>query len=239
MRFDHPDYPAVLHFGGVVMRLVRESRWSRVYEHPNQKKRLLISRFDDRSATITAGELADGWESWTETERIDFCQSSSWLSAQDDFPEMLRFIVQRGGASDVAMIASSVARCLPREEAFGALVKALEEADVPEGANIAQAVALTRHPRAEGTLRAYLDRAWRDPGLSDDDPFLNWVAYTATCCIEYLLTLGVAPHELESYARELATHACAGNRDSCRRFLGKYYDFGEPDPPPDEPDSAA
>jgi hypothetical protein len=133
------------------MPLYRESRFSRWYQDEHRKG-TVVSRFMDGSASITALELQRGWPTWTDVERLDFCQSSyCWLHQQADFPDMLRFIMQRGGPSERSGIACSVAMLLPRDEAFGCLVRALHTTDIGHcSTSLSQAIAMTKHPDAGG-----------------------------------------------------------------------------------------
>jgi len=154
---------------------------------------------------------------------MDFCYASEWLSGQPDFPDMLRFIMRHGNRDDWSGIALSVGSCLPCEEAFGVLLKALEAAGTRGMANIMQAIAATKHPQAESTLRRQLSAIWANAGLWNDADFTNWVAFDATMCIADLIELGAPATDFEGKVRQLSDHVCAGNRRSCRNFLAKYY----------------
>ena len=76
-------------------------------------------------------------------------------------------------------------------------------------------------------LRTHLSALWSHPSLWDDDEFINWIAYGATCSIEHLIDVGARPGDFADHVRQLAKHACAGNRDSCRNFLSKHYSWLE------------
>jgi hypothetical protein len=92
-----PEYPAFVKWtDGTPMALARESRWSRTYRHPTKNIEYQISRFDDGSASLKFDELSASWSQWTRAERLDFCYNCSWLRAQADFAEMLRFILREG-----------------------------------------------------------------------------------------------------------------------------------------------
>lgn len=221
------EYPAVAMVDGVRMVLVKETRWSRYFQNEDHKMGCLVSRFMDGSAAITFEQFAGEWPTWGKRERADFCSACSWLGRQSDFPAMLRIIMEHGGPLDWRTVASSVARWLPQEEAFDLLVRALNSVELGDAANIVQAIALTKHPGAEATLRAHLTALWGHPSLWEDDPFTNWYAYGATHCIEHLVELGVSAETFDMQVRELASHSCAGNRDSCRRFLSKYFPWLE------------
>jgi hypothetical protein len=179
----------------------------------------------DGSASITASELQGEWSAWTDNERMDFCQSCCWLKGQSDFPDVLRFIMQHAGSDEWSGVAMSVATELPQEESFDILLRALRTLDIGHTSNITQAIALTKHPDAEATLRRHLHSVWKHGALWEPSEFINWVAFDATTCISHLLELGASPAGFEEQVRKLSEHTCPRNRDSCRGFLSKYYSW--------------
>ena len=219
------DYPEALSASGVRVPLRRETRFTRVFSQPDKKGEYHISRFMDGSASITASELQLEWPTWTGEERMDFCQSCCWLKGQADFPEMLRIIMQHAGPKEWSSVAMSVASELPQDEAFDILLRALRTTDLGRTSNIGQAIAMTKHPDAEPTLRRHLDTIWVHAALWDDAEFINLVAFDATTCIAHLVELGAPQGDFEERVRQLAGHACARNRDSCQGFLSKYYSW--------------
>jgi len=120
---------------------------------------------------------------------------------------MLRFIMQHGGPEHWAGIAMSVASLLPRDEAFDTLVRALHNAELGHTTtNIAQAIAHTKHPDAEITLRKHLAVLWEHPALWDGADFTNPVAYAAMTCIAHLIELGAPPSDFTEQVRRLSEH---------------------------------
>ncbi len=211
---------------GIRMTLRRESRFSRSYYSDEHKTGCEESRFADGSASVTALELEQEWDKWTEDMRMDFCQSCDCLSMlQADFPEMLRFIMQYGRPEHWAGIASSVALLLPRDEAFDTLVRALHNTQPGYTANITQAIAHTKHPDAEITLRKHLAVLWEHPALWDGANFMNPIAYAAMTCIAHLIELGAPPSDFTEQVRRLAEHVCSRNRESCRKRLSEHYSW--------------
>jgi hypothetical protein len=217
------------------MPLERESAWSRRYRHPNGRERCIISRFDDGSATLTLDQLRSGWPTWTARDRRDLSQNCQWLHERADFADMLRFILKHGDFECWSGIALAVGRTLPLEEAVEALSSAVNATPIEHSANLLQALALTRHPAASGKIRGVLEQLLLEPTLWADDPFKNWFAFTATCCVSYLLQLGVAPNELEGTARALSQHICEGNRRTCSQYLAASYPWLSPPDPPKSP----
>jgi len=218
---------------GVRTPLSRETRFSRNYDSDDQKRSHMISRFMDGSTSITAVELQREWPTWTAEERVDFCQSCSWLDRQSDFADMLRYIMQQGGGYNWSAVALSVASELPRDEAFQALLRALRATDIGicsntgicTCSNLTQAIAATKHPDAKVTLRHHLEVLWSHPNLWNNDDFINWTAFDATTCIEHLIKIGVSPATFEDQVRRLAEHVCPDNRDRCRNYLAKHYSW--------------
>jgi hypothetical protein len=218
------EYPDAVTVFGMRMPLAKERRFTRTYTNKEHNHKTDVSRFADGSASITLAELRDQWPDWPEEDKRDFCSACDWLHGHPDFPEILRFIMNRGGHVHWSTIANSLPYALPTEEAFGILSKALRETPC-NTANITQAIAGTKHPNAEHLLREHLADLWARDGFWADDPFLNWTAFDATCCIAHLLELGIKPGNLEHQVRALTKHACVGNRQSCGTFLHKFYEW--------------
>jgi len=219
------EYPAAIIMLGIRMPLRREGRFSRSYYSREHNMGSEVSRFMDGSASITASELQHEWPGWSDGTRMDFCQASRWLREQPDFPDMLRFIMQRGSPRHWSGIALSVASCLPQHEAFDILVRALHSTEIGHAANISQAIAMTKHPDAEATLRRHLAALWAHPDLWKETDFINWVGFDATTCIAHLIESGARASDFAEQVRRLSEHVCSHNRQSCRSFLSKHYSW--------------
>jgi hypothetical protein len=219
------EYPAAVIMDGIRLPLRRERRFSRSYRSDEHKIGTEVSRFMDGSTSITASELQRDWPHWAEDMRSDFCQSSRWLHEQADFPEMLRYIMEHGDPKHWSGIALSVASQLPRDEAFDTLVRASGSMELGRSSNISQAIAHTKHPDAEATLRRHLAALWSHPSLWEDESFINWVGFDLTTCIAHLIELGAPPSDFTEQVRRLSGHVCSRNRESCRNFLSKYYSW--------------
>ena len=151
----------------------------------------------DGSASITASELQREWHTWTDSQRMDFCQSCCWLHEQPDFPDMLRFIMQHAAPDEWSGVAMSVASQLPPDEAFDILLRALRTVEIGHTSNIGQAIAITKHRDAEPTLRRHLEAIWAHSALWENAEFINWVAFDATTCVAHLIELGAPPRDFE------------------------------------------
>jgi ribosomal-protein-alanine N-acetyltransferase len=216
------EYPDAVLTLGSRLALKSEKRFTRQYHSEDGKLRMLASRFEDGSATITYRELRMQWPHWSDEDKLEFVSACNGLCGQADYPDIVRFVMKHGDAIHGSGMALQAATFLGQDEAFELLAGMLRKADSPT-ANITQAIATTRHPDAEAVLRKHLVQLWGHPALWEDDPFNNWVAFDATCCIAHLLQLGVEPGELEDKARQVSRHACRGNRDACGTFLGPFY----------------
>lgn len=216
-----PEYPAFFLLKDIRIPLHSESRFCRLYVHENTYHG--ISRFMDGSATITLDELKSEWPTWNDSLRREFTSNCKWLHEHSEYPEMLRFMMGHCGFPEIQDIALSISSYLPQQEAFTFLADTLKRIPLRDSANISQALAQTKHPNAIETLRRHLDRLWSAPGLWDNAKFMNWTAYSTVCNIRHLLELSVPPAEFEEKVRQLSTHACSRLRDSCGRFLTKYY----------------
>jgi len=216
------EYPDAVTLQGVRMALEREGRFIRVYSNRELRSGTEISRFQDGSAQIGLAQLEAEWATWPGRDKMDFCKSCSWLKGNPDLPAILRHLMREGDCDHWSSIAWSVAEQLPKEEAFTNLAGALLRL-TGGTANITQAIARTRHRDAKRVLRSHLDILWGSADLWLDDPFLNWRAFDATCCISHLLEVGAKRGDLESKVRKLSKHACKANRESCSKFLHEHY----------------
>ena len=172
---------------------------------------------------MTAKQLQDEWPHWSYKLRREFCMAFNWLHQQADFGEMVRFIMESGGPTHWPDIAGIVAWKMPQEEAYRFLNTALRSVAIQDSANLVQAIAITKHCEARQTLLDHLDRIWRDPNLWNSGEGINWIAFSATCCIRYLIELCSAPIEFEYRVQKLFKESPRENRDLCRQKLGKHY----------------
>jgi hypothetical protein len=218
------EYPAAVTSFGIRMPLVSERRFMRSYNNADENHSTDVSRFADGSANISLAELTGNWGRWPERDQHDFCWGCSSLHRHAEFPAMLRFIMEVGDEGQKAGIVGLVAKKLPMEEAFSILEKSLAETP-RHTSNLIQAIAITKHPKAVTLLREHLTSIWSRSDIWDDDAFLNWTAADAINCIQYLIELGERPADFDTEVRALSEHICAGNRNSCSRNLGKYYEW--------------
>jgi hypothetical protein len=227
------EYPKAVTMFDIRMPLINERRFARFYSSQEPKLSTEVSRFSDGSASISLEELRENWSSWPLEDKRDFCSACGELHEHRDFPDKLRFVMSHGDMWNWSSVANLVSYALPMEEAFLVLKAALDQTSSMQG-NLIQAIALTKHPNAAPLIREHVAQIWTRAGLWADDSFLNWTAEDAIHSIEHLIELGDNPADYEDKVRSLAEHVCAGNRDSCSRWLHQYYDW-IPAPPSWQP----
>lgn len=200
---------------------MHETRWSRIHEDRESGSRFVESRFRDGSATITLKELTNEWHKWSAEERLDFCRSFLWAQVPDR-QDILRFVIDNGDHNEWATIASMVPLELPPDESIRTLKNWCTSCEVGRGSNYYQAVALTGNPEAHSILQDCLRRILATNGLMDSVDF-NWVAYDATCCVEYILKLNDNSEICRKVYDLLSSHPCQSIREQVEYRLTKYF----------------
>ena len=185
------EYPDAITLDGVRMALRRERDFSREYTTDDGKCRFLISRFNDGSASITLPEVRAAWPNWSEGQRLDFCHACDWLGdhPHPDLPDILRFVMRPNNPTHASWIAGSVARRLPRDEAFELLCEALRAANGEGTANITGGIAHTTHPMAQQILHEQLDGLWGQADLLEGRSFHELAGFR--CHLLYQAPFGV------------------------------------------------
>jgi hypothetical protein len=111
------------------------------------------------------------------------------------------------------------------------LLRVLSCCEPEHTANITQAIAFTKHSRAESILREHLELLWQHGQLWEDASFINWIAFSATTCIAHLIEVGTPTAHFTEKVHQLSTHVCSRNRESCSIFLAKHYSWLNPPTP--------
>jgi len=216
------DYPRVVVVLGVRCPLVREGRFVRTYADPNSNLSPRISRFQDGSATMTAWQLQREWDFWDDELKREFSEAFQHLRDQDDFPDMVRFLIRTRVGIAQGTIAVMAAQVLPPDEAFALLTDAMGKAD-SLFATIAQALVMTRHPRTRNVLARWLDRLSDHPLLWSPDPTEFMTAYDVICIIGFLCQIGEDPAQYAGQVRHLRTHPNQMIRDTLVLRLRPYF----------------
>ena len=183
----------------------------------------IVSRFEDGSASITYDELANGWATWSEHDRIAFCQNCSWLRGQRDLPDILKFIAAHGDPYEWGGIALPITHTLPAEEAFSTLERMFEASVIGTRSNLVQAIGLVEHAGslelvvADIRALAPLEATWHP------DDFVNWHASELICAVHAALDLGADHADYTDLVRRLASHPSPVNAAAARRDLSRHY----------------
>ena len=97
-----------------------------------------------------------------------------WLKPQADYEKIVRFVWKQLGAERTNNLAQVVSDALPFREAFNILRKALAKQGAGPKANIMQALAATKQPRAVQLVRKQVQKALGHSELMADCEFVNW-----------------------------------------------------------------
>ncbi|WP_203546990.1 hypothetical protein, partial [Roseiconus lacunae] len=204
-------------------RLTRETQWSREYQHPDGTNALLDSRFRDRSATISYHQLSTDWASWSDAEKLDFCQSFCHYRGRN-FAKMLRFIVNNGNDLVWSTIAMPVAMTLPTNEAVAFLCDRIENSEIGTRANYFQGCWITKSNDTVPTLNDAINQIWRSPELMVPHSFCNWVTHDAIWCIDALVRLGEPKEQLLDHYNQLSRHPTMGTQ--AVKWLAEHFNQG-------------
>src|SRR6058998_1960129 len=116
------------------MKLSRETRWHREYALEEPKAFYMESKFADGSASITLAELEREWPTWSDWERIDFCQEVGSATFAH-LPDILRFVMQHGKMEHWSAIATYVVAHIPADEAILFLLETSSRCELGHAAN--------------------------------------------------------------------------------------------------------
>ncbi len=226
------EYPEAITFNGIRMVLVTDGRFSRTYSSSSHCMSYMLNRIQVEGVDFSLEQLETEWPGWSDSERLDFCNSCSCFWGRPDFADMLRIVMNSGDPVYIATTASSVAARLPTQEAYAFLEQALQESE-GDSENIVQAIAQIGQPGAIDLVRRHLERAWSRRGLMLDHFSQNRNASEAVVTIKYLIVMGAPASEFEAKARLLASHPCKFNRDLCSFNLRDFFGW-LPEPTPHE-----
>jgi hypothetical protein len=216
------DYPQQIEQDGQVFNLERETRWNRRFSSDDGKLHVHISRLEDGSATISPDQLEAEWNTWSENEKWDFCETIHWLP-QTGRERICRFLKEHASAELLHNNIFTVAANIPASETVPWLAECIKQRPPGTASNYLQALAHTKAPEAVRLIQRRLEEAFNSPDFIKDDPFLNWIAAEGLHCIEYLIGLNSPPSEFRSQALRLARHPCERIRKNFDLWLRKHY----------------
>jgi hypothetical protein len=199
-------------------QIVHETRWSRTYANESKTYRYFESKFLDGSVSITLEELTTEWPTWSDSQRLDFCNAIH-CAPPDDSADIFRFLANDQAEHVRSMIASCVARLLPSEESVPLLANWAQAAAPGHRANYLQALSHTSDSRAHEILESHFADLLNHPQLMDDAEWYNDLAMDLVWCIKHLLEVGTPVGDLRSAYDKLAQHPCDRIRDQVGRWL--------------------
>lgn len=150
-------------------KLVHETKWSRTYEvEPGYYA--YESKFEADDLSVALSEVSSGWDSWTDTEKLDFAkafEAKTLITVPDE--QVLEFLMTHGDER----VLSSIAICLTRHPnkaiVLHFLLAQLESGSEPK-ANFLQALNMLGDRAAVPSIKALHDhlavelkRAGKDP----------------------------------------------------------------------------
>ena len=138
-------------------KLLRESRWIRVFELPNGSE-LVESRFLTEDIQVLAEDLASFWRASSAQEKQEFIVSyisKPWISAEDD--KIITFLMGEGPREVWSMLAILLPRYGDKDKALKFLLERLRDEDVYPKGNYFQALEAVAPERLSATVLQLLD----------------------------------------------------------------------------------
>jgi len=169
-------------------KLVREGRWSRVFEvEPNFFA--YESKFEADGLSISVDELSADWNSWEDLEKLDFANAfRSKVEITNSDEKVLEFLMGKGDER----VWSTMALCLTRHSnkamTLDFLLERLNTGSEPKS-NFIQALYVLGDPAAVPRLLELHDRLSEQvketQGTAD-----RWIVYDFLKCCEALVYFG-------------------------------------------------
>ncbi len=200
---------------------MRETRWHREYAMEEPKSFYHESKFADGSAVITLDELERESPTWSDWERVDFCQEVGF-NTSPELPNILRFVMKNGERDHWSAIAMNVVAVIPPDEAIPFLFEAYSRCEIGEASNILQALAKSGAPEAHKIHRDYLRQLWAKPDLFKEERHFNHLAAEAVHCIRHQLGLGEPLSDFKEELEALAVHPNEANRTMVKNLIERY-----------------
>jgi hypothetical protein len=196
--------------------LVRETKWSRTYQ-PQPGFLAFESKFEADGLTVSVEDLSSQWDSWSESDRLDFANAfiqKAHVTRTDE--EAMDFLVAKGDEQ----VWSTIALYLTRHSNKGMVLDFLLERLVtplgPKG-NFIQALYVLGDKRAVPTLHQLHDRLSeqvRSPQGEAD----RWTVYDFLICCEALVYFG-GSHRYQDEIRSFLMHPDERIRNQAQHAL--------------------
>lgn len=145
--------------------------------------------------------------------------------AQEAFAEIVRFLLNNADVNILDHVVLGLPRwqTFPPDETLRLLIGVVRRSSPGQASGVIRAIALTKHPEAEATIRRHLASIVADPVSWVDADYFNNKALDLAYCVLSLLKLGASPVDFVEIVRRLTEHVCERNREWSRRNLTKHY----------------
>ena len=150
-------------------KLVHETKWSRTYEvQPGYYA--YESKFESDGFSVELSEVSSGWNSWSESEKLDFAkafQEKASITAADE--HVLEFLMGHGDESVLSSIAICLTRLSSKAKIIPFLLARLESGSEPK-ANYLQALGMLGDRVAIPSIKALHDHLMANIERSGGEP---------------------------------------------------------------------
>lgn len=183
-------------------RLIKETRWSRVYER-DDGSRSIRSRFNMDGLSVTCDELQRMWSQWDERERLDFAQAfSEKANFSDDDRKSLEFLMTIGSDIVASAIAIEYAACPSKTAAFDLIVARLRNSKNVPRSNFFQALGRLADPRGVAVLEELRESLAAE--ITGEPTAIDTVIDYLSCCTALVLLTGDSAYKryLEAYLQD-------------------------------------
>jgi len=198
-----------------------EGRWL-VEVEDDKGQVVIVSKLFLGTAFLSLEDLKQEWSTWSEDEKISFCQALR-EARYDNLDDYLRFVIGNGDYYVLSTLALTMSQNLPEDEVVPFLLRNIEETELGAGSNFLQALALSKHGDALPIIKDRLNRLIQHPRFSDipewTGDYNNPIAHQAALCIKYLLELGVSQNEIIDAIKLLQNHASPSIKADIKRAL--------------------
>jgi hypothetical protein len=168
--------------------LIKETRWTRVYERDDGSKSIR-SKFITDGLSIASAELKDLWSQWDEGERVEFAQAFSVKDGvSPDDCESLEFMMKNASDMVASAVALKSAMCLDGGAAFDLIAARLGDANNVPKSNFFQALGKLGDQRGVAVLEAF--RVSLAGEVASETVAIDVVVDYLSCCTALAMLTG-------------------------------------------------